>query len=177
MNEATDASRGTALVPVPAAPRATGAGRPAAKARRKKRRVAWTARREALFLATLAETAKIAAGVKASGLSESSIYRRRQTHPGFRARWTEALREGLVKLETMLLDRALNGVERDVWHGGKVVGTMIDYSDRLALALLAAHRGTVREAPSEHVAPSFGEQRTALLGKLSDMNRGMGGPG
>ena len=177
MDEARDAGRGTALVPVPAAPRAKGTSRPAAKARRKKRRVAWTAKREALFLAALAETAKITAGVKASGLSESSIYRRRQIDPGFRARWTEALREGLVKLETMLLDRALNGVERDVWHGGKVVGTMIDYSDRLALALLAAHRGTVREASAEHVAPSSAEQRTVLLEKLSAMNRGMGGPG
>lgn len=143
--------------------------------RRKPKRVAWSAKREAAFLETLAQTAKVAAGVKASGMSESSIYRRRQISEEFRARWAAALAEGFERLEAMMLDRALNGIERPVWYGGKQVGTMTEYSDRTALALLAQHRGSVRgtavptrdlsmEEWRSHWGERFGGMRRRLRG-------------
>ncbi|UAK23999.1 hypothetical protein [Sphingomonas nostoxanthinifaciens] len=114
---------------------------PARGRARKAKPVRWSAKRETIFLETLAETSNVAASARVSGLSESNIYRKRRKDEDFRARWAAALREGVARLETMLLGRALNGVEKPVWHGGKKVGTMIEYSDRLALALLNAHRG------------------------------------
>ncbi len=159
--------------------RARPARRAPSRRRKPKARtiVRWSAKREDMFLAALAETANVAASIRASGLSETNVYRRRRGSDEFRARWGAALREGYVKLETLLLDRALNGVEKTVWHGGKAVGTMIEYSDRLALALLAAHRGTVLgPAPQADEVPEE-DLRARLAERLSAMNRGMGGAG
>ncbi|WP_294395384.1 hypothetical protein [uncultured Sphingomonas sp.] len=158
------------------------AARPVRKAVVRKRaakpkRVRWSTRRENTFIATLAETSNVAASARASGLSESNVYRRRQVSPEFRERWTSALRDGVAKLETMLLERALNGVAKPVWHGGKQVGTMVEYSDRLALALLAAHRDGRTQGAVAMIDRSADELRAELLHTLSDMNSRMGGEG
>lgn len=156
-------------------PRAKGA---VAKPRRRARPVRWSARREEKFLATLAEMSNVAASARAAGISESSVYRHRQRSDEFRARWAAALREGYSKLETLLLERALNGVERPVWHGGRQVGTAREYSDRLALALLAAHRTSVTgAAPGAAPALSDTEVHEELVRRLSEMNVRMGGEG
>lgn len=158
----------------------TAAAKPRARKRRARAKaVRWSARREQAFLTALADTANIAASVRAAGLSDTTVYRRRRDNEDFRSLWAAALREGVAKLEMMLLDRAMNGVEKPVWYGGKQVGTMTDYSDRLALALLAFHRGGGgngfgRQEPAEM---SIGEKRTALKAKLSEMNKRMGGAG
>jgi hypothetical protein len=86
-------------------PEAAGAGRRRVRAapvrttrpKRRSRRakpVRWSAKREEIFLATLGETANVAASIRASGLSETSVYRRRRKSEEFRARWATALREG-----------------------------------------------------------------------------------
>ncbi len=113
---ASDAGR--ALVPCASPARRAGAR----KRTGTRRIVRWSALREEKFLMTLAETSCIAAAIRASGLSSSNVYRRRRSSAEFRARWTAALREGYIKLESEMLDRALNGVEREIWHGGKKVG-------------------------------------------------------
>ena len=161
--------------PAAAAPkraRATAAGRRRAKP------VRWSAGRERRFLDALAQTANVAGSVRAAGLSESNVYRRRRKHDAFRAAWLAALREGYAKLETMLLERALNGVEKAVWHGGKQVGTAREYSDRLALALLTAHRGSVTGAEAAaDPAMSEAAMDAELLRRLADMNLRLGGEG
>lgn len=100
------------------------ARRASAKAPKRKKAVRWSAKREGLFVQALGETSNIAASCRAAGLSESTVRRRRSKDAEFAARWAAALREGFEKLETMLLDRALNGMEKPVWHGGKQVGTL-----------------------------------------------------
>lgn len=165
---------GTAVAP---AKGRAPARRPRPKAKPKRTLVRWSAAREEIFLATLGQTSNVAASIRASGLSETSVYRRRQMSEDFRARWAAALREGFAKLEAMLLDRALNGVEKPVWHGGKQVGTMIEYSDRLALALLSAHRGSVLGIGREPAPVPVDELRARLAARLGQMNRRMGGEG
>ena len=160
------------------APAKRARGRTAAwpRARKARQMTRWSILRETTFLETLIQTANVAASIRASGLSETSVYRQRQKCGEFRAKWAAALREGYVRLETMLLDRAINGVEKTVWYGGKAVGTMTEYSDRLALALMATHRASVMgEAPVG--GPSDAELRKQLEDKLSEMNLGMGGAG
>ena len=149
--------------------------------RRVRKQVRWSARREEIFLAALGETGNVAGAARASELSVSNVYRRRRQHEEFRTRWAAALREGYAKLEAMLLDRAINGIDKPVWHGGKQVGTIKEYSDRLALALLTAHRGTVTGAPGIAGPGAAGlgadELDRRLAERLSVMNIGMGGDG
>lgn len=137
--------------------------------------VPWSPEREAIFLETLAHTCSVKNAVRASGLSSAAIYRRRDASDTFRAAWVQALREAYVRLETELLGRALNGVRKPVWHGGRRVGSVVEYSDRLALALLAQYRETCRG--SAQAASPQAEARVVLIEALSRMNRGMGGEG
>ncbi len=131
---------------------ASGANAPGAspKAARRPQRpaVPWSAEREAIFLEALAQTCSVTNAVRASGLSSATIYRRRDASDMFRAAWVQALREAYVRLETELLGRALNGVRKPVWHAGKKVGSVVEYSDRLALALLGQYRETCRGGAS-----------------------------
>ncbi|QJU57533.1 hypothetical protein HL653_06780 [Sphingomonas sp. AP4-R1] len=142
--------------------------------------VRWTARREAIFLETLSETVNVREAARVSGLSPANVYKRRAASDAFRAAWAAALREGYVRLETMLLERALNGVRSDVWHGGKCVGSRHEFSDALALALLRQHRAGVMGAGATGVPilpPTEAETGEALAARLADMNRRLGGAG
>jgi hypothetical protein len=147
-------------------------------ARPRRRRTPWTPAREACFLEVLATSSNVAEATRTSGLSETSIYRRRHSSPAFRAAWDDALGEGYVRLEAMMLQRGLCGVEKDVWHGGKIVGKMREYSDRLGLALLTRHRPTVRgERAASPLAESGDGLRARYTAELAEMNRRMGGDG
>ncbi|WP_174274331.1 hypothetical protein [Sphingomonas bacterium] len=151
------------------------AGRTRAKAKRVQ--VRWSARREELFLCTLAETSKVCEAIRASGLSETNIYRKRRQSADFRAKWLAALREGYARLETMMLARALNGVEKPVYYGGKLVGTMMEYNDRTGLSLLRHHRDTVSGTREFTAEVPIEELRARLKAKLGEMNSRMGGAG
>ncbi|PZU11764.1 hypothetical protein [Sphingomonas sp.] len=140
------------------------------------RTVKWSARREAMFLEALSRTANVRAAARASGLSPANVYKKRAASDSFRAAWGAALREGYVRLETDLLDRALNGVRKDKWERGQKVGTTREYSDALALALLKQHRSAV----TGEAAPApigLAEAEAALIAKLGEMNRRLGGAG
>jgi hypothetical protein len=175
-DEDAAAPAGAEAAAVPAAPatRRPAPRKPAAR-RRKPKRVRWSAKREATFLETLAQTANVAASARAAGLSDSSVYRHRQTSDAFRAKWAVALAEGFERLETMMLDRALNGTEKPVWYGGKRVGTITEYSDRTALALLAHHRGTVRGSAVPTHDMSVDDWRTHWDMRLRDIQRRLRG--
>lgn len=151
-------------------PAAKKAAKPAVK------RVAWSAKREAVFLATLAETGNVLGAARASGLSSANVYKRRERSAAFRAAWAEALREGYVRLETQLLQRALNGVRKPVWYGGKKVGSVVEHSDRLALALIAQHRASVG-ASAVPATVSVADVQATLTYRLAEMNRRLGGAG
>lgn len=172
-----DGNDETAVPPAakPRAPRKTAARRVA----KRKKLVRWSAKREDLFLRALTETANIMRSCRASCLSETSVRRHKKNDPEFDARWAAALREGYQNVETMLLDRTLNGVEKIVWHAGRKVGTVREYSDRLALALLAQHRATVTGVKPVAAAEAVPDEkpREELARRLSEMNKRMGGAG
>jgi hypothetical protein len=163
-------------VKAPASAGAKAAVRPRTAAVRKGRKakpkqIRWSGKRERAFLQTLAATAQVTTAVRASGLSESTIRRHRASDESFAARWAAALAEGVDRLETLMLDRALNGVEKPIWYGGKQVGTMTEYSDRTALAVLAHHRGTVRDASPPTRELSADEWRTHWDTRFKGMQR------
>jgi hypothetical protein len=182
-SEAKTAARGGA--PVPEACAAAAGGQRPAKSKAKRTRkpttsprrtvVRWSVTRETIFLETLALTSNVAASIRASGFSETHVYRRRGQDETFRCRWHAALCEGYTRLETALLRRAINGVRRPLRdHLGKTIGSVVEYNDRVGLSLLALHRTTVRTAEPERANDRADDVLDAMLG---DMNRAMGGAG
>jgi hypothetical protein len=103
----------------------------------------WTRIRRNKFLAHLAATANISASAKFAKMSRSSAYRLRQTDPDFAEAWDEALDAALDDLEEVLMRRALNGVDKQVYYAGKPIGTTRSYSDSLAMFLLKSRRPEV----------------------------------
>lgn len=93
------------------------------------------------FLETLALSANVTAAAKKAKLTTTAVYRQRAKDPGFRALWHAALCEGYARLETELLAEALAEAEPGLEDA---VVKARQYKQRLALALLAAHRAAVR---------------------------------
>ncbi len=146
---------------------------PAAKRARK--RAAWTVLKKAKFLASLAATSNVSASARACRMSESAVYRLRQRSPEFRAEWQAALREGYARLELMMLERAMHGTQKPVFHGGQQVGVVTEYSDRQAMTLLTLHRTAVMgDAPAATQQSDPAEVRQRILDKLAEMGRRLG---
>jgi hypothetical protein len=137
--------------------------------------IPWSEEREATFLETLGMTCSVANAIRASGLSSASIYRRRAASDTFRAGWAAAVREGYVRLETEMLRRAIHGVRKPRFYAGKKVGSVREYADRGALALLGQYRA-MGHGGAPPTSPQA-EARVVLIEVLARMNRGMGGDG
>lgn len=112
----------------------------------------WTEKRERRFLDHLAATCNVSASLREVGATAALVYRHRQKSAQFRAAWDHALSEGYARLEAMLLDRALNGRRVTVERAGKMIET-IEYSDTLALRLLALHHRQVADVRAAAVVP------------------------
>lgn len=115
------------------------------------RRDGWTETRREAFLTELSRTCNVMASCRAAGMSSGAIYPLRRRDAAFRAAWDEALLEGYRNLELTMLDRAINGMERPVWYGGKQIGSEQHFSDALGMNLLGHHRA-VAVASSRGVA-------------------------
>lgn len=100
----------------------------------------WTVRARTAFLEALGELGQVRAAARAAGISPQQAYRQRQKCPDFAREWNEAMDRALDTLEEVLLDRAMNGVEKPVYYGGKSCGSVRQYSDALAMFLLRARR-------------------------------------
>ncbi|WP_419826085.1 hypothetical protein [Sphingomonas sp.] len=103
----------------------------------------WSTARERRFLDHLAASSNVAASERVAMVPAGSAYRRRTQSAEFRVAWEVALREGYTRLELALLQRAIEGtpvimIDRQ----GKTRKTR-EYSERLALNLLAQHREAV----------------------------------
>jgi hypothetical protein len=114
----------------------------AAALRRKLRRPAGpSADKRRRFLVELALTANVTAAAKKGGLLAVNFYRLRARDAAFSAAWHDALCEGYARLETDMLAEALAEPDPDI--SDAVLKARL-HRQKLALALLAAHRATVR---------------------------------
>ncbi len=156
------------------------ASRPTNTTPKKKRRTPsgytlkdWSKAKQEKFLATLADTANVTASAKAVRFKEAAAYDFRRRSPAFRAAWHEALGEGYTRLELMMLERAMTALKPAVeGEAPDPARTRVEeYSNKLAMGLLAAHRATVRgdrtTAPGGPRNP--GETGLAMLEALSQM--------
>ena len=133
------------------------------------------ARTRRLFLNHLAETANVAASARAADIASSGVYAERRRSAGFRDDWARALGEGYARLETDLLAEALLAAN------GKTADTTLKaraQKHRLAIALLSAHRATVKGATTAATATpaptDLPTLKAQLILKLTEMRERAG---
>jgi hypothetical protein len=165
---ASDAATGLATTDEPAKPKTARL--------RKNREASWSPAMRTAFLAHLAISANVAACERLINVSPGSAYRERKRTPQFAIDWDAAMNQALDELEARLLERAVNGVEKDVYYAGKSCGRVRNYSDALAMFILRARRpdvygrngDTTQPTPSlQNLAPDATQEARAVLeGKL-----------
>ena len=108
--------------------------------RRKPRLDGWTEEKQRRFIETLADTGLVTAAAKAVGMSRESAHRLRRAAHGaaFARAWDAARHHAGALIEDIAFDRAIEGVEHDVFNDcGEVVGGRLVHDNRLLKYLLS----------------------------------------
>jgi hypothetical protein len=92
------------------------------------------------FLEQLRQHGNVTRAAQSIGRSRDTLYIYRDAHPEFKALWESAVESFVDGLETEAARRAAVGVLRPVYQGGKKVGEVTEYSDRLLEFLLDRRR-------------------------------------
>jgi hypothetical protein len=161
----------------------SGNGRPLQLRRNQKR--GWTATRRARFIDALALSCNVTLAANEAGMAQVSAYRLRRTDPAFADLWREALIAGYERLETELLQRALQAVNAiRPGDGGedvaKSVNAAVERMDvKTILQVMAHRRATVeggmrpgRRDVQRRIATEE-ETNAVLLKKLAVLRRQM----
>lgn len=91
------------------------------------------------FLIALSQNGNVSGACLAAQIDRSAVYRAKDDDPSFAARWDEALKIAVDRLEAEAWRRAVEGVDEPVFHKGQKVGAIRRYSDTLLTVLLKAH--------------------------------------
>jgi hypothetical protein len=139
-----------------------------------KKSTLWNIEKRDAFLTALAQTANVSASARAAKMKEAQAYTERRKSATFRAAWEVALSEGYAKLELMMLERAMKamGAEAETFDPAKT--RLEEYSNKLAMTLLTAHRATVRgEKKGAPTTPGTGQKadvKTRLTARFDAMH-------
>lgn len=113
----------------------TGAnGRPNAHAEKDKEE------RKKAFLEAFAEHLFVETTCRKIKVAKSTIYKYRKEDAAFAEEWDEIDDAITAEIEKEAHRRAVEGVEKPIYQGGKKVGSVKQYSDRLLEMLLKARR-------------------------------------
>jgi hypothetical protein len=126
----------------------------------------WTKAKEKAFISALAETCNVTAAAEAAGISVSGAYDHRRKVAAFRASWSDAIATAYQRLELVMLDRALNGIEKIVVRKDGSEERMREYPNGIAMNLLKMHRDSAMEAIEEPAEAEIEEVRERLFQKL-----------
>jgi hypothetical protein len=168
----------------PAPPKPRRKREPAPGKTRTARKARWPKEKEAVFFRELAIVCNVSAALRAAGLlrQSASVYERR-ADPAFRARWEEALAESRVLMALELHERARFGDQRPE-PKNEIERKLRAVPTSLALQLLKLYEGRAAKAaaaPARPVRPRDPDgrraRRRALLERLAEFNRRMGGEG
>lgn len=103
------------------------------------RRRGWSAERQTAFIFALSRCGSVARAAHAVGMNKRSAYQLLDA-PGaddFARAWDAALDEGVERVRSDAMKRALGGAFVPVFRRGKIVRVEHRHCDRLALALLS----------------------------------------
>lgn len=129
----------------------------------------WTEAMADRFVEQLADTCNVTLAARAIRRSIGNIYKHRAQNATFRAAWDQALATGYARLEMMMLERALHGVEKTVVARDGTTTVMREYSDRVALTLLRMHRESA--AIAENSTDQSEEYRAACERIMARLER------
>jgi len=118
--------------------------------------------RQADFLDALSEWGNVAAAARVAGVSRMTAYRMRRACPRFEQLWKAALLRSRSSVEAVLADRALNGVEEQVFYHGEEVAMRRRYDARLLLAHLGRLDRIEADPEARTLAHGFDEALDAL---------------
>lgn len=97
----------------------------------------WTPEIRVKFLEALANCGNISTAATFVQRSRTSAYNLKQRDENFSRGWDAALLLARDVATDFLQERAINGIEEDVYHQGEVIGTRRRYDSRLLLAHIA----------------------------------------
>lgn len=158
---------------------------------RKVRHEGWTLERQAIFFRHLGATCNVRFAAAQAGPSACTAYLKRQTDPVFLERWRQALEEGYVRIEAMLIARAGGTADADALARAAAAEAAGDagahpelteaLDTQLAMQLLSNFRKVVhggkRTGGRKPTAATPDELTAAIEKQLSALNRRRGGPG
>lgn len=126
----------------------------------------WTQDKADRFIEVLADSCNVSLAARAINRSIGNVYKQRSRDAGFRRAWDEALAIGYSKLEMMMLERALHGVEKTVTLRNGESRIMREYNDRVALALLRHHQSAVAQFEDQVDEEEYREACERIIDKL-----------
>lgn len=132
----------------------------------------WTPERMTRFLDHLALRGNVRASCKRVGLSREAAYRLRRRDPLFARGWAAAMVKAHDASIEVLADRAIDGIEEEIYHRGEVVGTRRKYDTRLLLAHIARLDKAAEDEAAQADAGRFDELLARIGGEYlpRDMN-------
>jgi len=92
------------------------------------------------FLQAFLETGLIVASCDRVGIGRTTAYEARQQDEEFALAWADIEERVTEQMEAELKRRAVDGVEKPVFQGGRHVGSVQEYSDTLLIFALKARR-------------------------------------
>ena len=92
------------------------------------------------FLRLLSETGNVSKCCKALNISRQEMYKCKIKDEKFNEQWHAAQDMAIELLEDESFRRAFEGLEKDVWYKGEVVGSERVYSDTLLMNRLQAEK-------------------------------------
>lgn len=92
------------------------------------------------FLAALAEVGNITQAAEIAGIERKTHYVWMEKDENYAAAFKDAMEQAADRLEQEARRRAVEGVEKPVYQGGKKVGVVREYSDTLLIFLLKGAR-------------------------------------
>jgi hypothetical protein len=108
---------------------------------------------------------------KAFGMSRQALYARKKLDPVLAEAWDEAAylgaRARLDDLEREADRRAIDGVLRQVYYRGNIIGTIRDYSDRLLIFRIKAEAKRASDDSYIHRSNSEPKAESALSGVIT----------
>jgi len=108
--------------------------------RRVSRRDGWTEEKQRRFIETLADTGLVNVAAKAVGMSREACYQLRRSghNAAFARAWDDARHHAGGLIEDITFERAILGVEHEVYNdAGEVVGARLVHDNRLLKYLLS----------------------------------------
>ncbi len=136
--------------------------------RRRPRLDGWTEEKQRRFIEMLADTGLVGTAAKAVGMSRETAYRLRRSAHGaaFARAWDAARHHAGGLIEDIAFERAIEGVEQDVYDGnGEVVAARLVYDNRLLKYLLShlkPDRYGARAGEARAPAPALEESLRAM---------------